>query len=107
MSEIDLKSVWMRIVVSLRRLRINKYVVVLVVFAVLFLFVGQQSILRSIGRAHQIRETEHQIELIRQENMQAEHNIAILSATDSLEQYAREHYYMHTSDEDIYIVPED
>ena len=36
----------------------------------------------------------------------AQQEIRTLSNPDSLERYAREHYYMHTPDEDIYLVEE-
>ena len=36
----------------------------------------------------------------------AQREIQTLSQPDSLERYAREHYYMHTPNEDIYLVDE-
>jgi cell division protein FtsB len=37
----------------------------------------------------------------------AQREIQALHNTDSLERFAREHYYMHTPNEDIYLIDED
>ena len=45
------KQVWQ----NLRKRLLNKYVIVLGVFAIVFLFVGEQSIINQIARKRQIR----------------------------------------------------
>jgi len=99
----DWSSLWQ----SLRKYVLNKYVLTFLIAGVVFLFVGEQSVLRGIRRSHRIHETREQISLIREDIRRAEHDIRMLQSTDSLERFAREQYYMHTSDEDVYLVSED
>jgi cell division protein FtsB len=44
--------------------------------------------------------------MYREGTEKAMREIQTLSNPDSLERYAREHYYMHTHNEDIYLVEE-
>lgn len=91
----------------MRKYVLNKYVLVLLVFAVVFIFVGEQSFIRGIQRRRQIRQTERQLEATRADIKSMQHSIDLLHSTDSLERFARERYYMHADGEDVYIVEED
>ncbi|MBO7502486.1 MAG: septum formation initiator family protein [Paludibacteraceae bacterium] len=91
---------------QIRKYVFNKYVIVLAVFAVIFM-VGKQSIFAFISRGREIREIKHQIQKTQEENAVCERDLRTLKNTDSLERYAREHYYMHAENEDVYIVTED
>ena len=84
----------------------GKYVITLLVFAIIYLFVGEQSVLHFIYRRREIRRLEQQRDRYRKATDKAQQEILLLQQPDSLEQYAREHYYMHMSDEDIYLVEE-
>jgi cell division protein FtsB len=84
----------------------GKYVITLLVFLVVFLFIGEQSVLNFVRRGREIRHLEEQRDMYREETDKAQQEIRTLSNPDSLERYAREHYYMHTPDEDIYLVEE-
>ena len=84
----------------------GKYVVTLLAFLVVFLFVGDQSMLHFIHRHREIRRMEEQRDLYRAESERVEQEIQVLQDADSLERFAREHYYMHTSNEDIYLIDE-
>ena len=44
--------------------------------------------------------------MYREATENAQREILLLHNTDSLERYAREHYFMHTPNEDIYLVEE-
>lgn len=90
----------------IRKYVLNKYVLVCVIFGVVFVFVGEQSILKGIQRRRQIRQTEQQIRAIRADIEATQRKINWLRSTDSLEQFAREEYYMHAPGEDVYIVKE-
>ena len=85
----------------------GKYVITLLVFAVIYLFVGDQSVLHFIHRSREIRHLEKQRDRYNKAAEQAQEEILLLQNADSLERFAREHYYMHTSDEDIYLVEEE
>lgn len=84
----------------------GKYVITLLVFLVVFLFIGEQSVLNFVRRGREIRHLEEQRDMYREETDKAQQEIRTLSNPDSLERYAREQYYMHTPDEDIYLVEE-
>ena len=84
----------------------GKYVITVLAFLVIFLFVGDQSILRFIHRHREIRQLEEQRDMYRAQTEEAQLEIQMLQNPDSLERYAREHYYMHTPNEDIYLVEE-
>lgn len=84
----------------------GKYVITVLAFLVVFLFVGPQSLLHFVHRHREIRRMEEQRDLYRSESERVEQEIRVLQNADSLERFAREHYYMHTSDEDIYLVDE-
>ena len=95
---------WLRIWAVVRKYMLNKYVIVLSVFAVVLLFVGEQSLINRFKRAAEIRRMEKQLAGKKAEMEQCRQALRTMGSTDSLERYAREHYYMHTPDEDVYIV---
>lgn len=84
----------------------GKYVITILVFLTVFLFIGEQSLIHTIRRGREIRHLEEQRDMYREGAEKAQREIQTLHHPDSLEKYAREHYYMHTSDEDIYLVEE-
>ena len=90
----------------MKRLLLNKYVIVCLVFGFIFLFAGDQSVLNSIRRSRRIRHTEAQLEQTRQAIEECKREIRTIKNTDSLERYARERYYMHQTNEDVYLVDE-
>ena len=85
----------------------GKYVVTLLAFLIVFLFVGEQSLLHFVHRHREIRRMEEQRDLYRAESEKVEREIKVLQDADSLERFAREHYYMHTPNEDIFLVEEE
>lgn len=84
----------------------GKYVITLLVFLVVFLFIGDQSLIHFIRRGREIRHMEEQRDMYREGTESAQREIQTLNHPDSLEQYAREHYFMHTENEDVYLVEE-
>ena len=89
---------------KVRNVLINKYAITLYVFAVIFIFVGEQSWIKQISRKVEMRETQKKIEEIQQQTAEAKNLLQSLDHPDSLERFAREQYKMHTADEDVYIV---
>ena len=83
-----------------------KYVLTVVIFLVVYLFVGEQSMLHFWHRHREIKRLEEQRDMYNEGAARAEQEIILLQNPDSLERYAREHYYMHTANEDIYLVNE-
>lgn len=98
---------WKYIGLMLKKYVVNKYVLTLLVFAFIFVFVGEQSLIKGIKRGRQIRQTEHEIEAANQAIESARRQINSLQQIDSLEKFAREHYLMHKDNEDIYLVDEE
>ncbi|MCQ2313416.1 MAG: septum formation initiator family protein [Paludibacteraceae bacterium] len=84
----------------------NKYVIVVLVFVVIYAFVGDQSLVHRIHRSFQIHRLERSIEKYEKGKQEAQRELEGLQNPDSLSRYAREHYYMHEKTEDVYIVPE-
>ena len=84
----------------------GKYVITVLVFAAVFLFIGEQSLVQFVRRGREIRHLEEQRDTYRSGAEKAKREIQTLHQTDSLERYAREHYYMHNSNEEIFLVEE-
>ena len=84
----------------------GKYVITLLVFAVIYLFIGDQSMIRFVRRGREIRHLEQQRDMYRAGIEATQAEIDMLSNPDSLEQFAREQYFMHEQNEDIYLVEE-
>ena len=84
----------------------GKYVVVLLIFLVIFLFIGDQSMIQFVKRGREIRHLEEQRDMYRAGTEKAQREIQALNNPDSLERYAREQYFMHNANEDIYLVNE-
>ena len=82
----------------------GKYAITLLAFLIVFLFVGDQSLIRFFHRQREIRQLEEQRDMYRTETEKAQREIQMLQNADSLERFAREHYYMHTPEEDIYLI---
>ena len=83
-----------------------KYAITLFVFLIVYIFIGDQSLVRFAQRGREIHQLEKQRDVYRQGAEKAQRELQTLNQTDSLERYAREHYYMHTPNEDIYLVKE-
>ena len=76
--------------IKARKVLINKYAITLYVFAVLFIFIGEQSLINQISRKREIRKTRHEIEQIKSETAEASNLLQSLENKDSLERFARE-----------------
>jgi cell division protein FtsB len=84
----------------------GKYVITLLLFLAVFLFIGDNSAIHFYKRGKEIRQLEEQRDMYREASEKAQREIQTLNQPDSLERYAREHYYMHAPNEDIYLVEE-
>ena len=84
----------------------GKYIVTLLLFAAVFLFIGDQSLIQFMRRGRDIRQLEEQRDAYRSGEENARREIQALHHPDSLERFAREQYFMHAPGEDIYLVEE-
>lgn len=84
----------------------GKYVVTVLIFLTVFLFIGDQSLIRFVRRHREIRQMEEQRDMYREATEEAQREIQLLDNRDSLERYAREHYFMHDAEEEIFLIEE-
>lgn len=89
---------------KIRKVLINKYAIALMVFALLFMFFGDHSLIQYLKRAKKMRAIEAELVQTQQEIEQAEAVMRVLDDVDSLERFAREQYRMHAPNEDVYIM---
>ena len=89
---------------KIRKVLINKYAIALLVFALLFMFFGDHSLIQYLKRAKKMRALEAELVQTQQDIEQAEAIMRVLDNVDSLERFAREQYRMHAPNEDVFIV---
>ena len=89
---------------KVRKVLINKYAITVYVFAVILMFVGEQSWFNQIKRGIEIREVKREIEQVKEQTAKQEQVLRNLDNVDSLEKFAREEYHMHAEGEDVYLV---
>jgi cell division protein DivIC len=82
----------------------NRYVIVLVFFAVWMLFLDNTSYLEHRILNKQLNELEDNKKYYQDEIRKDSNNIKLLKNPDQIEKYAREKYYMKRDSEDIYII---
>ena len=88
----------------LERWVLNKYTITSIIFGVFFLFVGDQCLVKQIRRTRHAHNLQQQIKQSRDNIVTYQHELDYLANPDSLERFAREHYMMHTPNEDVYII---
>jgi len=82
----------------------GKYVFTLLAFLIVFLFIGDQSLIQFARRGREIRQLEQQRDAYREGAKQAQRDMQTLNHPDSLERFAREQYFMHEQNEDVYLI---
>lgn len=103
-----MKTDWKHIAVLLRKWVLNKYVITLVVFLFMLAFLGENSWIQQIRNARQISGLEEELDNYLQEAARYRLDIQTLQGSEeNLERYAREHYYMHAPNEDVYLIDEE
>lgn len=101
MTREDILRLWQPV----RRYVLNKYTIVCVVALLILCFLGDQSLLECTKRSFVVREKRVALERRRAEIQATRQQIDELKASPAnLERYAREHYHMHTDDEDVYLI---
>ncbi len=103
-----MKTDWKHIAVLLRKWVLNKYVITLVIFLFMLAFFGENSWIQQIKNARQISGLEEELDNYLQEAARYRQDIQTLQGSEeNLERYAREHYYMHAPNEDVYLIDEE
>ena len=106
-SEAMNQNVWKERFFKWRKYLFNKYLLAIMVFAVVFVFVGNQSLITRIRYACEIREKKAELREYEMKIESTRNDIQSLQDIEQLERYAREHYLMHAEGEDLYIIEED
>ncbi|MDD3034163.1 MAG: septum formation initiator family protein [Bacteroidales bacterium] len=85
----------------------NRFFLATFVFAVWIIFFDQNSLIDWFRVRMRITKQERQIEYYNKEIKSIDEKLQELSSNkDSLEKFAREQYYFHEEDEDLYIIEE-
>mgnify|MGYP000866846214 FL=1 len=85
----------------------NKFFIATLIFAVWVIFIDKNSLIDWFHIRLNIVRQERQIEYYKNEIKSIDEKLQELSSNlDSLEKFAREQYYFHEDDEDLFIVEE-
>ncbi len=91
-----------------KRYLLNKYLITCLIAALVLVCCGEQSLIQRAKRNRQIRQL--QTELNKYQNRIDYYNDAIQNleqSPENRERFAREQYFMHANNEDIYLINED
>jgi cell division protein FtsB len=92
---------------KLRKIFLNKYLVVLVSFAIFVTFFDEHSLMHRWESHQKIQRMEKELKFYQNEiNSTKQKKIELQSSDENLEKFAREHYYMKRKSEDIFIIKE-
>ena len=87
------------------RILTNKYFIVTFVFAVIVLFVDRNNLIRWAGDYLEVLRQERVIRQYGRDIEELDRKLdQLTSDRDSLEKFAREEYYFHREDEEVFIV---
>ncbi|MDR3653503.1 MAG: septum formation initiator family protein [Paludibacter sp.] len=90
---------------KLKRMLINKYVIVFVAFTVFVTFFDEHSLLHRFETHRKIVQMEKELKYYQDEIKTTRQKRNDLQSSDAnLEKFAREHYYMKKPNEDIFII---
>lgn len=82
-----------------------RYAIVATVAFLLFMLVKKDSLVSWVQAGVTLRRQQRQIELYRQENEEMDRRIRTMTGNrDTLERYAREHFYFAEPGDDVYII---
>ena len=91
----------------MRKYLLNKYLLTLLVFAVILTFCGEQSLVQRVRRSHEISQKEEELQMYQRQIKETNAQIDRLNeSVENLEQFAREEYFMHSDKEDVFIINE-
>lgn len=92
---------------KLRKLLLNKYLIVLSAFVVFVTFFDEHSLVHRWESHQRIIRMEKELKFYQEEiKITKQRKVELQSSDENLEKFAREHYYMKRKNEDIFIVKE-
>ncbi len=82
-----------------------RYAIIATALFILFLFLKKDSIITWVQAGFTLRRQERQIEQLQQENAEMDRKIQMMKGDrDTLERFAREHFYFAEPGDDVYII---
>lgn len=92
---------------KLRKIFINKYLIVFVAFAVFVIFFDNHSLIHRWETHQKIIQMDKELKFYQEEiGTNKQKKIELQSSKENLEKFAREHYFMKKENEDIFIIKE-
>ena len=83
----------------------NKYLISIILFAVIMLFVDHNNVFEQLARKQELKELEAKKKYYQEEIEKSKKELSDLSNNPAaIEKYAREKFYMKRDNEDIFIV---
>ena len=91
----------------IKRIFLNKYLLVLVVFGVIIVFFAEHNLISRWNTNRKIAQLEQEIKFHKEEIESNKRKMAELQSSDeNLEKFAREQFLMKKDDEDVFIIKE-
>jgi cell division protein DivIC len=92
---------------GIKRIFLNKYLIVLLVFVVFVTFFDNHNLINRWDTHQKIKQMEKELKFYQDEIKTSKlKKNELQSNKENLEKFAREHYYMKKQNEDIYIIKE-
>jgi cell division protein DivIC len=106
-SQLTAMSAFFKTGMKLKKIFLNKYLIVFVAFAVWVTFFDEHSLIHRFQSYRRISEMENELKYYQDEiNATKQKKTELQSSDENLEKFAREHYFMKRQDEDIFIIKE-
>ena len=97
----SIKNIWNKT----KPILLNKYLLLLIGFAVVITFVGEYNLIKRWQTTRNIKQLEREIVFYKNEiETNLERMQELQSSDENLEKFAREQYFMRRANEDIFIV---
>lgn len=91
----------------LKRVLWNRYAIVVIGFLITVMFVGNHTVFYLHRKNREIKELQKELRDYKQQTEYYKQALKQLGDSEpSIERYAREHYFMHADNEDVYVIEE-
>ena len=91
----------------LKRIFLNRYALVVAVFLILVMFAGNHTVFYLFKKNREISELKKELNDYKQQTEYYKQALKQLGDSEqNIERFAREHYFMHADNEDVYVIEE-
>lgn len=98
------KKKWLKVWLFTRKYLLNKYFITSFLFAIVLIFLGDQSLINRVKMYFEERAKKAELREYDKKNAAVREDLRVLEDTESLERLAREKYHMCADGEDVYII---